>query len=127
MGYKITRKKVIEAIKDSFGNQSVIARRCGVVRSTITMFLNKPKNSDVREMIETEREKQIDIAELGLTTKISEGNLPAIMFFLKTQGKKRGYVEKQEFDTQVLNVDVDVQTEEKLKELLQRVRDGVGK
>jgi len=34
-------------------------------------------------------------AESQLMKKIKQGNLTAIIFFLKTQAKHRGYVEKQ--------------------------------
>lgn len=109
----------MDAITDSFGNQSVIARRCGVGRSTITMFLKKNANSDIRAMIEHEREKAIDIAELGLSRKITEGNLSAIMFYLKTQGKKRGYVEKQEIDS---TVTADININKEIMKLLDDVK-----
>jgi len=35
-------------------------------------------------------------AESELMKLIKEGNVAATIFFLKTQGKKRGYVERQE-------------------------------
>lgn len=119
---KINRKKVINALKDSFGNQSVIAQRCGVERATITQFLNK--NLDIREMIEQEREKLIDVAEIKLNSKITEGSDRAIEFFLKTKGKKRGYVEKSEIDTVNTNINLDVETDKAVSEIVQKIRDG---
>jgi hypothetical protein len=44
------------------------------------------------------KESLIDRAEGVLHGLISEGNVPAVLFFLKTQGKKRGYVERTETD-----------------------------
>jgi hypothetical protein len=44
------------------------------------------------------KESLIDRAESALQTLITEGNVPAVLFFLKTQGKKRGYVERTETD-----------------------------
>jgi hypothetical protein len=38
----------------------------------------------------------IDICEAELWKLIKEGNSTAIIFFLKTKGKVRGYVERQE-------------------------------
>jgi hypothetical protein len=40
----------------------------------------------------------IDFAESQLHKQIKEGNSTATIFFLKTNGKKRGYVERQEID-----------------------------
>jgi len=44
------------------------------------------------------REGSLDLAESKLMEAINAGNLTAIIFFLKTQGKKRGYVERSEHD-----------------------------
>jgi hypothetical protein len=40
----------------------------------------------------------IDFAESQLHKQIKDGNSTATIFFLKTKGKKRGYVERQEVD-----------------------------
>ena len=37
----------------------------------------------------------IDLCETKLMQQINEGNLTAIIFFLKTKGKQRGYIEGQ--------------------------------
>ena len=39
----------------------------------------------------------IDVTEGRLYQEINAGNITAIIFFLKTQAKHRGYVERQEF------------------------------
>ena len=43
----------------------------------------------------------VDMSEGALFKQIQEGNPAAIFFHLKTMGKKRGYVERQE----VMNMD----------------------
>ena len=42
------------------------------------------------------REETLDLAETKLIEKIKGGNLTAIIFLLKTQGKSRGYVERDD-------------------------------
>lgn len=45
------------------------------------------------------RERMLDDAETMLYKKVLDGSTPELLFFLKTQGRNRGYVEKQELDT----------------------------
>ena len=40
----------------------------------------------------------LDFAESQLHSQIKDGSTSATIFYLKTKGKKRGYVEKQELD-----------------------------
>ena len=49
---------------------------------------------DFRQQVEEVEEICIDNAESALHRAIEEGNVTAIIFFLKTKGKKRGYVEQ---------------------------------
>jgi len=40
----------------------------------------------------------LDFAESQLHKQIKEGNSTSTIFYLKTKGKKRGYIERQEHD-----------------------------
>ncbi len=42
----------------------------------------------------------LDFAESNLKKLEKEGNPAATIFFLKTKGKKRGYIERQEIELQ---------------------------
>ena len=57
-----------------------------------------------------QRELILDVAEMGLYQKITKDrNLTAMIFFLKTQGQHRGWIEKQHIITET---DIDVVFEE---------------
>jgi hypothetical protein len=46
----------------------------------------------------------LDLAEEKLMINIDEAKEASIFFFLKTKGKDRGYVERQEIDAKVTNI-----------------------
>jgi hypothetical protein len=52
----------------------------------------------IKQQLKKYRDVAIDFAESQLHKQIKEGNSTATIFFLKTKGKKRGYVERQEVD-----------------------------
>lgn len=90
-----TVKQAIEAIERSGGFVSTAARKLDTSRTTLHAMINKyPK---LKTAVEDAREAKKDHAEGKLLTLIDEGNITAIIFYLKTQGKDRGYVERQEF------------------------------
>ena len=88
------KKDVVEAIQQYRGNISAVARAFQVSRQAIYDYIsNKP---DLKQMIQDERESMLDDAESEIYKQIRKGNTTALIFFLKTQGKTRGYVERQE-------------------------------
>lgn len=88
--------KFKEALEGSGGVQAVIAKKCGVDRSTISRYINK--NPKMRILQEQEQERIIDVAENKLHALIGDKDIRAIKFFLETKGKSRGYVAKQELE-----------------------------
>jgi Mn-dependent DtxR family transcriptional regulator len=93
----LTKEAMIKAIEGSFGNITLIAKRLNVYRSTV---YDNIKKFDLSDMIESEREKIVDLAESKLIENIKAGKEVSIIFLLKTLGKSRGYVEKQELEVQ---------------------------
>ncbi len=93
---KLSRKKVRSAIPNTFGIMSVIAKTCGVARSSLHIFLNKPKNSDLLKEIELEKENMKDVGENRLGAAMIRGEKWAVKFFLERRARDRGYGSKQE-------------------------------
>lgn len=52
-------------------------------------------------MLEEAEESVIDNAESKLLQHINDGDVTSLIFFLKTRGKKRGYIERVEQDVTV--------------------------
>jgi transposase-like protein len=88
---QLTKEVVIEAIKESYGIVSVIAKKLGCERKTVYRWLEK--NEEVKAAFISERETIIDLGEVKLVKRINEGSESMIALVLKTLGKDRGYVE----------------------------------
>jgi hypothetical protein len=91
-----TAEEFVEAIKEAKGFVSVAARRLGCSRST--MYRAIERYSSVAEAVKDARESMTDLAEGKLLEQIKEGNTTAIIFYLKTQGRERGYIEYRKHD-----------------------------
>lgn len=89
-----TAEQMITAIRESNGILAVSARKLGCSRQTVHNYVNK--FATVRDAYHDARETNIDYAEGKLMKAIDKGSVPALMFFLRTIGRHRGYVERQE-------------------------------
>ena len=91
---KFTAEQMIEAIRDADGIIASAARKLGTSRQTVHNYVNR--YATVKAAYEEARDTNIDYAESQLMRAVQKGSLPAIMFMLKTIGRNRGYVERQE-------------------------------
>ena len=89
---KFTANEVIEAIKEARGFVTVAASKLGCSRTTMYVYLKK--YATAATALEDEREKRHDFVESKLMSAINGDNITAIIFYLKTQCKDRGYVER---------------------------------
>lgn len=92
---KAMRKSaVIDAYEKSFGNVSAACRAVGISRETFYRWTKEdPKfATDIYDVDEA----SIDFAETMLKKNIREGKETSLIFYLKTKGKSRGYVETVE-------------------------------
>lgn len=92
---------VTEMLYATAGLRTIAAERLGVTVAAMDWFLSKhPACQAAREQA---REKLKDYAESKLFEKMRKGDKTALIFFLKTQAKDRGYIERVER----LNANVD--------------------
>lgn len=91
---KKSKKAIIEAIKDSGGIMSTIARRLGVTWHTADTWVKQ--YDETKQALQDEREAILDLAESTLFRNIKDGNSQDAKWLLSTMGKNRGYNERQE-------------------------------
>jgi hypothetical protein len=92
----ITKKAMLEALEKSLGVVTAACKSVDIARETHYRWMRE--DSDYKAAVEEIGDVAIDFAESQLHKQIKEGNSTATIFFLKTKGKKRGYVERQEVD-----------------------------
>ena len=88
---KWTPQEIIDALSESGGIVTAAASRLSCSRQTIYHYMKRHKA--VRDAVVDGREKTLDIAEGALLRLIRDGNVAATIFYLKTQGRGRGYSE----------------------------------
>lgn len=98
---KLTKKQqlMIESLKSNACNISQACKSANISRQTHYDWIDKSDNykKEYNDVVES----LIDFAESALMRQIKEGIVPSTIFFLKTRGKSRGYVERQEIDMEV--------------------------
>lgn len=88
------KKALLEALEKTLG---VVTQACKMVDIGRTTFYKYYKeDEDFRRAVDDIENVGIDFAESQLHKQIQEGSTAATIFYLKTKGKKRGYVERQE-------------------------------
>lgn len=91
---KIAVEQLQPLLEENKGNVAAVARRLGVTRAAIYNRINE--SATLQQVLADARESMLDNAESVLYKKVLEGSTPELIFFLKTQGRNRGYVERQE-------------------------------
>ena len=94
MSKKVLVSDVEPHIEPMNGNIAAIARKLGVSRGTVYNRISE--STTLQQMLEDARETMVDNAESMLYKKVLDGDMTALIFFLKTQGKQRGYTQRQE-------------------------------
>jgi len=92
----ITKEAFIIAYKENFGNITISCEAAGISRAAYSSWIKTDEEFRTR-LAEIEPEEiMLDFGEHKLMERISKGDTLATMFLLKTKGKRRGYIERQE-------------------------------
>ena len=92
----IKKESILKALEKSLGVVTVACKQADVPRSTYYKWLNE--DEDFAKAVKDIENIALDFGESQLHKQIGDGNTSATIFFLKTKGKKRGYVERSELD-----------------------------
>lgn len=100
-----TKKALIDALEKSLGVVTTACKSVGIDRSTFYDYLKN--DAEFAAAVSDIENIAIDFAESQLHKQIQKGDTTATIFYLKTKGKKRGYVEKTETDINVNKIEVE--------------------
>ena len=89
------KKAMIAALEKSLGIVTTACKTVGIDRGSHYNWMRE--DEEYRASVESIADLAIDFAESSLHKQIQDGNPTSTIFYLKTKGKKRGYIERQEF------------------------------
>ena len=87
------RDKFLEVYATKMGNVSKACKAANISRQT---FYDWMKDKQFAGKVDEVKEGLLDFAEHQLLSNIRDGKTAEILFYLKTKGKGRGYIERQE-------------------------------
>ena len=91
---RFTPKQVADTLTETRGMVFLAAKKLGCSDDTIYNYAKRYKA--VGDALRQQRGQFVDMAELKLWNTVNEGESWAVQFALRTLGKERGYVERQE-------------------------------
>lgn len=92
------KEAMLQALDKSLGIVSTAAKMVGIDRSTHYAWMKS--DEDYKKAVDSIQDGVLDFAESHLYKLVKEGNPAATIFLLKTRGKTRGYIERQEIEVQ---------------------------
>jgi predicted transcriptional regulator len=125
------KRPSVETIKNTIsqamGNLTIVAKSLGVSRTAV---FNWVQEYELKGIVEEARENRLDFVESALDNLIKKGDTAAIIFFLKTQGRSRGYSEKVDVehtgkDGGAIQFDVKQMTTDELRKIISSARDSI--
>jgi len=97
------KKAVLAALEKTLGVVTSACKTAGVGR---TQFYNWLKEDpDFKAAVKDIENVALDFAETQLHKQIANGNPTSTIFYLKTKGKDRGYVERRELETRDVTIE----------------------
>ena len=86
------KQKLLKALEESHGVVTNACKNAGISRGHYYRWWNE--DSKFKKQCVDIQEAAIDFVESQLFKQIKDGNITGQIFYLKTKGKHRGYIEK---------------------------------
>ena len=94
--YNSKKEQLFESLELHKGNISNACKAIDISRVSFYRWLKE--HEDLKAHLDDVQESAIDYVEDKLFGLIDDKNPTAIIFYLKTKGRKRGYIERQEIE-----------------------------
>tara|TARA_B100000749_G_C18225361_1_gene381975 strand:- start:31 stop:408 length:378 start_codon:yes stop_codon:yes gene_type:complete len=95
----IKKDSILKALEKSLGVVNNACRIANVPRSTFYKWMKE--DQEFAKEVEDIANVALDFAESQLYKQIADNSTAATIFYLKTKGKHRGYIEKTEHDIKI--------------------------
>ena len=102
----INKKAMIDALEKSLGIVTTACKAVGISRETHYRWMRE--DEEYNESVKSIEDIALDFAESQLHKQIRDGEVSSTIFFLKTKGKRRGYIERQEIDSNIAPVQITI-------------------
>lgn len=86
-----SKERALAALEQSLGVVTSAVKQAGISRSQFYKYYND--DPAFKEAVDGIQAVTLDFVESQLFKQIREGNTAATIFYLKTRGKERGYIE----------------------------------
>ncbi len=90
------KEALLQALEKSLGVVTTACKQLDISRATYYRWLSE--DEDFSKSAKDIQNVALDFVESKLFEQIQESSTAATIFYLKTKGKKRGYVERSELD-----------------------------
>jgi hypothetical protein len=102
----LKKEAMIKALEKSLGVVTSACRSVGISRTTHYEWLQT--DTEYNKAVQSLSDLALDFAESKLHSLIEEGDTTATIFYLKTKGKQRGYIERQELSTELKSINITI-------------------
>ena len=103
---KQNKAAIIQSLEKSLGVVTSACKQVGISRTQFYSWMKE--DEEFKEAVEDISNVALDFVESRLHQQIKDDSTAATIFYLKTKGKKRGYVERQEIQQETTYKTLDI-------------------